>query len=83
MPAARVLYSIVFLTLFMMILLQARPPQIFRPDGSPIPFGVGHGRTLFTLGVVTVAVAALTLFAFALVDVVYRRPSQGVTADFA
>lgn len=83
MPAARVLYSIVFLTLFMVILSQARPTLLFRPDGTPVPFGVGQGKTLFTLATVTVAVAALSLFAFSLVDVVYRRSSQGVIADFA
>lgn len=84
MPSARVLYSVAFLTLFMVILSLSRPSQLFRSDGSLIPFGVGPGRTLFTLGTVTVVVSALSLFAFAMIDVVFQRSSRGaVLEDFA
>lgn len=83
MPPARVLYSVAFLTLFVVILSQAQPALLFRQDGSVVPFGVGPGKTLFTLGTVTVAASALSLFAFALVDVVYQRSFPRVLADFA
>lgn len=74
-PKARVVYSVAFLALFMILVLTAQPLWVFQEDGTPLPFGVGPGRTLFSLGTLTVACAAVSLFAFALVDLVYS-PTQ-------
>lgn len=80
-PRARVFYSIAFLTLFMMMMVSARPSWIFAQDGSALPFGVGSGRTLFSLGTVTVVCAAVSLLAFSLVDLVSARRYELSAAD--
>lgn len=74
---ARVVYSIAFFLLFMLLLVSTRPRWLFRGDGSPVPFGVGRKHTLFSLGTLTVVVSAASLFAFALLDLFYaRRPRE-------
>lgn len=69
----RVLYSITFFILFMVLIMSVRPRWLFRADGTTVPFGVGPDKTLFSLGTLTIACAAISLFAFALVDLVVGR----------
>ena len=70
-PAPRVIYSTLFFILVMMLLLIAKPRPVFASDGSIAQFGVGEDRTVFPLGVVTAAVAVLSMFTFTLIDVIY------------
>ena len=70
-PPPRVIYSSLFFVLTMVLIAVARPRALFRPDGRPLPLGSGAGHTVFPLGVVTVATAVLTLFVFAMIDMVY------------
>jgi hypothetical protein len=71
MPPARVVYSCLFFVLTMALIAVARPSSVFDASGRPRPFGVGEGRTVFPLGVVVVIVSVLSLYAFALIDLVY------------
>lgn len=70
----RVIYGTLFFVMFMTLLAVSRPPWLFQKDGTVIPFGVGPGKTLFSLGSVTVACALLSIFAFALIDLVCATP---------
>lgn len=75
MPPARVVYSTLFFVLTMALILVARPRTLFKPDGSAKEFGTGghdQGRTVFPLGVVVVLVAVLSLYTFAMIDLVYH-----------
>lgn len=83
MYPARVLYSALFFTLIMGLLIAVRPAAFFTDDGRVRPFGVGGADrarnadpkpTTVPLGTVTVVVAVLAMFLFALIDVVYARP---------
>ena len=70
--AARVIYSILFYALSMALIIVSRPKLIFdERSGDPLPFGIGEGKTLFSLGVVTVALALLAFYLFALIDMVF------------
>lgn len=69
LPRARVVYSVTFFTVFMALMIYVRPACLFSSqDGRVIPFGVGRGQSLFSLGVVTVVAAAVSLFSFAFID---------------
>ena len=70
MPPARVVYSILFFALTMALIAVAKPAAIFDPDtGKPRPFGSSEpGATMFSLGVVSVIAAVLSLYVFAMID---------------
>lgn len=68
--AARVLYSILFYVLAMALLIASQPRAVFNDDRSPRAFGVGPGKTVFSLGVVAVSLAILSFYMFALIDLV-------------
>lgn len=67
----RVAYSALFFVLFMALVYVARPGFLFdRDSGSPRPFGVEPGSTLFPIGIVTVVAAVGSMFLFSLIDMV-------------
>jgi hypothetical protein len=70
-PPARVIYSSLFFALTMLLIAVARPRALFDLGGRPIPMGSGPGRTVFPLGVITVIAAALSLYVFAMIDILY------------
>ena len=73
LPPARVIYSTLFFVLTMLLLIVARPKALFRPDGRAKEFGAGgDGRTAFPIGVVVVLMAVLSLYTFAMIDLVFR-----------
>lgn len=74
--SARVVYSVAFFILVMVLLFSTRPSWLFDRFGSVIPFGVGPDHTLFNMGSITVACAAISLFAFAIIDLVYTFPAS-------
>lgn len=62
--------------LLMGLVFAARPTWLFPDGGDPIAFGVGDGRSLFSLGVVTVVAAVMSMFAFGMIDLVSQRPPR-------
>ena len=68
---ARVIYSTLFFALAMILVAVVRPAAFFTPSGEPRPFGTGEGRTVFPLGVLVVVAAVLSLYLFALIDLIY------------
>jgi hypothetical protein len=71
MYPARVIYSIAFFVLIMILLTISKPSAVFAPDGSVRPFGVGQDGTVFPLGVVTVVVAVMAMYTFSMIDLLY------------
>ena len=70
--AARVAYSILFYVLSMALVIISKPSFMFDKDtGRPIPFGIGDDKTLYSLGVVTVALAIIAFYFFAVIDMVF------------
>jgi hypothetical protein len=70
--AARVIYSILFFVLSMALLLITKPAIIFdRRTGEPLPFGIGEGKTLYSLGIITAALAILSFYFFAWIDMIF------------
>lgn len=70
--AARVAYSVLFYVLSMALVIISRPALVFSPaTGEPLDFGVGDGKTLYSLGVVTVALAIVSFYFFAWIDMIF------------
>ena len=69
--STRVVYSILFYILTMLLIIVARPSVIFERDGSLKPFGVGVEKTMFSLGVFAVVGAVMSFYVFCIIDLVF------------
>lgn len=67
----RVIYSLLFFGLLMMLIFVAKPAQLFSAAGEVKPYGVGEGKTVISLGVLTVVSAICSFYIFALLDVIF------------
>lgn len=77
-PAPRVVYSILFYMLLMILIVLTKPIFLFTEDGQVRPFATSGGEvsrqagaTVFPLGVVSVVAAAGCLYVFAIIDLIY------------
>jgi hypothetical protein len=79
MPAARVVYSTLFFVLTMALLAVSKPAALFTPDGRVRPFGFARrgdayadaDATVFPLGVIVVVAAVVSMYMFAMIDVIH------------
>jgi hypothetical protein len=61
-----------FFVLCMALLVIAKPAFIFDSrTGKPLPFGVGEGKTLYSLGIVTATLAIIAFYFFAWIDMIF------------
>lgn len=72
-PAPRVIYSVIFFVLSMILIIVSKPSALFDPEtGAPRPFGFApKDSTLFSLGVVMVSAAITSLYLFAFIDLIW------------
>lgn len=69
--SSRVVYSVAFYVLLMILLFLSKPTVMFDTDGTLRPFGVGYDKTMFSFGVFTVVVAVLSFYIFCIIDIVF------------
>ena len=70
--AARVVYSVLFYMLSMTLIMVSKPAAVFdEVTGKPLAFGLGEDKTLYSLGVVSVTLALVAFYMFALIDMVF------------
>ena len=78
----RLRISIVFYVLAMVLLYVSKPPLMFMPDGSIKPFGTQgsvHGETtLFSFGMMSIAMSIITFFAFSVIDMTYSTGMSSI-----
>ena len=67
----RVIYSLMFYSLIMTLLLVSKPDVMFEKDGNIKAFGVGSEKTVFSFGVFTVVIAIASFYTFTLIDIVF------------
>lgn len=72
----RVIYSLLFYTLAILLIIVSKPHMIFERSGSIMPFGVGltdegKEKTIFSLGVFVIVLAIVSFYLFAVLDVVF------------
>lgn len=69
--SSRVVYSVAFYVLLMILLFLSKPSVMFDPNGNLRPFGVGYDKTMFSFGVFTVVVAVVSFYIFCIIDLVF------------
>ena len=67
----RVLYSICFYVLIIILLFVATPPLIFDKSRNFRQFGIGEKKTMFSFGVFVVSIAFLSFYLFAIIDLIF------------
>lgn len=70
---SRIVYSVAFYVLLMILIFMSKPPVIFDKDGTLRPFGIGYDKTMFSLGVFSVVVAVLSFYMFCIIDMVFGK----------
>jgi hypothetical protein len=70
---SRIIYSIMFFTLLLILLYISKPSVIFEKNGDFKRFGAGTEKTLFSFGVFTVVLAVLSFYLFCIIDLVFQR----------
>jgi hypothetical protein len=67
---SRVVYSVLFFVLTSVLLVVAKPKQMFDEEGKPKPFGIGPGKTLFSLGTAILVLAVASFYVFSLLGMI-------------
>jgi len=70
---ARIIYSILFYVLLIILIILAKPSVMFENDGSLKQFGIGDEKTMFSLGVFTVVLAVLSFYVFCMIDLIFAK----------
>jgi hypothetical protein len=68
---SRIVYSVLFYSLVIILIVVSRPPLIFDYDGSIKPFGVASDHTMISFGVIAVVLAILSFYVFCLIDLIF------------
>ena len=71
--SARIVYSILFYVLLIILIVLAKPTTMFEPNGNLKPFGIGEEKTMFSFGVFTIVLAILSFYVFCLIDLVFTK----------
>jgi hypothetical protein len=71
--SARIIYSILFYILLIILITLAKPSVMFEIDGTLKPFGIGDDKTMFSLGVFTVVLAVLSFYVFCMIDLIFSK----------
>jgi hypothetical protein len=74
---SRVLYSLLFYVMAIMLIIVAKPDLMFSSNGEIKSFGVGvkhngEPKTIFSFGVFVIVLAIVSFYVFALIDVVFK-----------
>ena len=70
---SRIVYSVVFYVLLMVLITISKPSVIFEKDGSLKLFGVGYDKTMFSFGVFSVVLAIVSFYIFCIIDLVFVK----------
>lgn len=83
---SRVVYSLLFFAMSTVLLLVAKPSYMFDEEGHPKPFGIGPGKTPFSLGAALLVIALASFFLFSVLGMMSacsdaaRRGKEGARA---
>ena len=69
----RLIYSIIFYTLVIILIVISKPKFIFDENNNVIPFGVGQDKTIFPLGYIVVSLAIVSYYIFTLIDIMSSK----------
>lgn len=70
----RIIYSILFYVLLMILVVLAKPSFLFTNNSHELkPFGIGDQKTMFSFGVVAVIMAIVSFYLFAIIDMIFSQ----------
>ena len=69
----RVIYSVSFYVLLVILLFVSSPSLIFESDGRIKQFGFGENKTMFSFAVFVVSIAFLSYYLFAIIDLIFEK----------
>lgn len=70
--SSRVIYSLLFYVLLMILVFVSKPSIMFDKTGSIKQFGIGDDKTMFSLGVITSVVAIISFYTFCVIDIIFK-----------
>lgn len=70
---SRVIYSILFYILVMILIIVAKPSIMFTRDNTIKEFGISDDKTMFSLGVFSVVIAILSFYTFCVIDIIFKN----------
>lgn len=74
---SRVIYSLLFYIMAVLLVIVARPDVMFAPNGDIKTFGVGlekdgSAKTIFSFGVFAIVLAIVSFYMFAVIDIIFK-----------
>lgn len=69
----RTIYSSLFFILVVNLIFLSKPSVFFDKNNSVIPFGVGPGKTIFSIGHVVFILAFISYYFFTLIDIIFEN----------
>ena len=69
---SRVIYSIVFFILLIILLYMSKSSIMFEQNGELKVFGLGPDKTLFSFGIITTIIAILSFYLFCVIDLIFN-----------
>lgn len=66
--SSRVIYSILFYVMVSSLVYMTKPIIAFDPQGNIKPFGIGDGKTVFSLGTIVSGLSIICFYVFCLID---------------
>lgn len=70
---SRVVYSLLFYILLMILVIVSKPSIMFNDKGEVKQFGIGDDKTMFSFGVITCVIAIISFYAFCIIDIVFKH----------
>lgn len=70
---SRVLYSVIFFILLLVLLFISKPSVMFDENGDIKQFGMGTEKTLFSFGIFTAVLAIISFYVFTLLDIIFKN----------
>jgi len=69
----RIIYSILFYILLIILIILAKPSLMFDDNGLIKQFGIGENKTMFSLGVFTVVLSVISFYIFCIIDIIFAN----------
>jgi len=70
---SRIIYSVLFFTLLIILLFVSKPSVMFEDNGEFKNFGIGPEKTLFSFGIFTAVLAIISFYIFCIIDMVFQK----------
>lgn len=71
----RLLYTILFYTLIIVLLTLTKPRFLYNNAGV-IPFGVGLNKSIFSIGTIVFILSLISFYLFLFIDIIFKTVTK-------